>query len=79
MYWYVRIFIFELYVMYIVSSDNDECSMGTDLCQQNCNNTLGSYECSCNSGYYERGFQCKGNNSGQDKTKKHLLILCARY
>ena len=31
--------------------DIDECAGGTHNCQQLCNNTVGSYACSCNSGY----------------------------
>ena len=30
----------------------DECSLGTDGCNQNCVNTDGSYLCYCTSGYY---------------------------
>ena len=32
-------------------SDINECSEGTDNCDQRCTNTDGSYTCSCNSGY----------------------------
>ena len=31
--------------------DINECIRGTNGCAQLCNNTLGSYVCSCNSGY----------------------------
>ena len=31
--------------------DVDECSDGTHQCMQNCNNTLGSYVCTCDSGF----------------------------
>ena len=31
--------------------DVDECSEGTNECTQNCNNTIGSYVCSCNDGF----------------------------
>ena len=34
-----------------LSIDNNECTMGTDNCEQNCTNTVGSYNCSCNTGY----------------------------
>ena len=30
----------------------DECHRGTDLCEHNCTNTAGSYNCSCVVGYY---------------------------
>ena len=42
--------------------DIDECEYGDDDCRQVCNNTFGSYECSCYSGYYLRsdGQSCEG-------------------
>ena len=33
-------------------SDVDECSADTDNCTQNCENTDGSFACSCNDGLY---------------------------
>ncbi|ELU17638.1 hypothetical protein CAPTEDRAFT_130820, partial [Capitella teleta] len=33
-------------------TDINECALGTDVCQQNCTNTLGSYECACNTPVY---------------------------
>ena len=33
------------------STDTDECSNSNGGCAQNCTNTVGSYICSCNSGY----------------------------
>ena len=32
-------------------ADADECAAGTDTCDQICLNTMGSYTCSCNTGY----------------------------
>lgn len=34
---------------FIYNLDIDECSLG--VCQQNCKNTIGSFECSCKPGY----------------------------
>ena len=36
--------------------------MGTDTCEQNCHNTVGSYTCSCNAGYTlnSDGHTCDG-------------------
>lgn len=34
-----------------MNSDTDECDIGIDYCDQNCTNTLGSYECSCITGF----------------------------
>ena len=31
--------------------DINECTEGTDGCSQQCINTIGSYRCSCSSGY----------------------------
>ena len=46
----------------MVTIDIDECSMQVDECDHNCNNTLGSYTCSCNDGYLldRNGLQCNG-------------------
>ena len=41
-------------------TDIDECLAETDLCEQMCINTPGSYDCSCDDGYTEDGFNCTG-------------------
>ena len=33
------------------NTDIDECSRDTDECEHNCGNTVGSFLCSCNTGY----------------------------
>ena len=40
--------------------DIDECELGTDKCHADatCHNTIGSYACSCNSGYHGNGTSC---------------------
>ena len=42
--------------------DIDECKLNTDECDINasCNNTEGSYLCTCNSGYQGTGLICTG-------------------
>ena len=42
-------------------SDIDECVRQTHECTQECNNTDGSYDCTCNEGYKlaDDGIQCK--------------------
>jgi hypothetical protein len=42
--------------------DFDECGNHTDNCSAlaTCTNTIGSYNCSCNSGYIGTGFECEG-------------------
>ena len=34
-----------------VSSDVNECAADTDNCDQTCTNTMGSFQCGCNSGF----------------------------
>lgn len=40
--------------------DEDECTLGTDDCDENatCENTSGSYTCTCDQGYYGDGTSC---------------------
>ena len=38
-------------LLFVLFSDINECSEGTDNCDQRCTDTDGSYTCSCNSGY----------------------------
>ena len=55
------------YTLYLTvisyNSDINECAEGTDDCAQNCHNNVGSYTCSCNTGYRLNadGFGCDGN------------------
>ena len=46
-------------------SDIDECRLGTDDCDDNakCDNTPGSFECTCNEGYSGDGKNCDGKSS----------------
>ena len=46
-------------------ADIDECARGTATCDANasCNNTIGGYNCTCNSGYEGNGFH--GNCSSE--------------
>lgn len=37
--------------VFVICIDFDECGAQTDACDQNCHNTIGSYTCSCNTGY----------------------------
>ena len=42
--------------------DIDECEADTDNCDVNahCNNTKGSFQCTCNTGYSGDGVVCEG-------------------
>ena len=43
-------------------ADIDECAEGTHMCEHNCHNNIGSYTCSCRTGYRLNadGFACDG-------------------
>ena len=45
------------------ASDIDECMDGTHGCDVNaeCNNTKGSYNCTCKDGFHGNGTNCTGN------------------
>ena len=53
----------ECTVLYFTAAntDIDECETGDD-CHENaeCNNIVGSYECTCNTGYGGDGLSCTG-------------------
>ena len=43
--------------------DVNECDEGVSECQAftDCINIVGSYKCSCKSGYFGNGLHCEGN------------------
>lgn len=41
-------------------TDIDECLAGIDGCEQQCDNTAGSYFCSCHDGYINQRGKCQG-------------------
>ena len=45
--------------------DIDECAQGIDQCEHNCHNAIGTYTCSCNTGFMLNpdGFRCDGEPS----------------
>lgn len=45
-----------------VTIDVDECATEQDQCDQNCHNNIGSFSCSCNSGFMlsSDGLNCDG-------------------
>ena len=42
---------YKIRIIVIFPSDIDECIENNGGCEHNCINTIGSYNCSCNSGY----------------------------
>ena len=44
----------------VIFLDIDECAAELDNCHENatCNNTFGSFECTCNSGFEGDGVNC---------------------
>ena len=46
----------------IIILDLNECILNTDKCAHHCINTLGSYSCSCETGYKlsSNGLHCDG-------------------
>ena len=52
--------------------DLDECATGNHNCQQQCHNTVGSYTCSCNSGF-------DLNSDGRTCTGTYTIIICHSY
>ena len=39
-------------MMFFYFLDTNPCAQGTSGCSQGCTNIVGSYICTCNSGYY---------------------------
>ena len=58
----VRMFL--LFLFSCLLSDIDECHTGSHDCDANatCNNTIGSFDCSCLDGFSGNGKKCTGND-----------------
>ncbi|HQM84212.1 MAG TPA: InlB B-repeat-containing protein, partial [bacterium] len=58
-------------------SDNDECTIGTDNCHEfaTCENTIGSFTCTCNEGYYGDGVTCTEYPLGVCQKPEEIVTL----
>lgn len=60
-----------VHVYVCMHTDINECELIPDLCAKNatCTNDVGSYQCSCNTGFTGDGTTCSEyNNSSRDVT-----------
>lgn len=55
--------LFQIFDECYVIEDINECELNTHECQMftYCNNTIGSYRCSCKEGFSGNGIHCQGN------------------
>ena len=44
-------YIIQYQLVIVIPSDINECKQGSDRCDHNCTNTVGSYNCTCMDGY----------------------------
>ena len=60
------------FVIYRHAADIPECVRGLDDCDMNatCINTVGSYDCMCNTGFTGSGFTCTG---------MYQTLICDNY
>ena len=68
-------------VTYYFYVDINECEdMFYGGCDQICNNTNGSFECSCNTGFESSsdGFLCLGEENNSQNLNYHLLLRCPK-
>jgi hypothetical protein len=58
---FVNLEFLRLNLNFFIILDIDECSKGNHTCQTEatCNNTLGSYTCTCRGGYEGDGKNCQ--------------------
>lgn len=65
----------------IFITDIDECAVNNGGCAHECQNTIGSYVCSCHNGYilHENGFDCKEGGCKHEIDAPHGTISSPNY
>ena len=53
----------------------NECNQGNGGCEHTCNNTDGSFSCSCNTGYQLSGKHCSGTGIDINLDNIHFIKL----
>ena len=68
-------------VYYFFLVDIDECEESLDDCDVNadCNNTVGSYNCFCRSGFEGNGFNCSGVSLSVFRKIRCYIVDVHRY
>lgn len=61
--------VFSITVCCVYDTDVDECELGTHNCDQECTNTVGSFTCSCNTGFEldSDGHTCTGRSKPKQR------------
>lgn len=61
----------------MICDDVNECLTNISNCDMNavCNNNIGSYGCSCLSGYQGNGFVCEGEDINRSLSFSTLIVL----
>ena len=71
-----------IYIYIYICIDIIECDLGTDMCNENatCQNTIGSYDCTCNAGFIGNGVECIGEYPWSGLSCRVILWnMCTYY